>query len=89
MSEGELVFRIVRSPHAAATDGSARIPIKMTGLRSFLRNFTASAVREHLRSQVESSRSSPELTPNEVELVRFVRQGSFDWDAFLAEHSDG
>jgi hypothetical protein len=89
MSEGELVFRIVRSPHAAATDGSARIPIEMTGLRSFLRNFTASAVREHLRSQVESSRSSPELTPNEVELVRFVRQGSFDWDAFLAEHSDG
>lgn len=86
---GELVLRIVRSPHAAATEGSASIPIEMTGLRSFLRNFTASAVREHLRSQVESPTSSPELTPNEVELVRFVRQGSFDWDAFLAEHSDG
>ena len=61
----------------------------MTGMRSFLRNFTASAVREHLRSQVESGKSVPELTPNEVELVRFVRQGSFDWDAFLAERSDG
>jgi hypothetical protein len=61
----------------------------MTGLRSFLRNFTASAVREHLRAQIESSTSPPKLTPNEVELVRFVRHGSFDWDAFLAEHSDG
>jgi hypothetical protein len=89
MSPGELVFRIVRSPDAAARESCATIPGEMTGLRSFLRNFTASAVREHLRSQVESSRSSPELTPNEVELVRFVRQGSFDWDAFLAEHSDG
>jgi hypothetical protein len=89
MSQGELVFRILRSPHAAATKGCASIPIEMTGLRSFLRNFTASAVREHLRSQVESPKSLPELTPKEVELVRFVRQGSFDWDGFLAEHSDG
>ena len=60
----------------------------MNGIRSFLRNFTASAVREHLRSQAESPTSSPELTPNEVELVRYVRQGSFDWDAFLAERTD-
>ena len=60
----------------------------MAGLRSFLRNFTASAVREHLRSQVEDRGEAPDLTPNEVELVRFIRQGSFDWDAFLAEHSD-
>jgi hypothetical protein len=60
----------------------------MTGVRSFLRNFTASAVREHLRSQVEDSEESPELTTNEVELVRFIRHGKFDWDAFLAERSD-
>ena len=60
----------------------------MTGVRSFLRNFTASAVREHLRSQVEDGEEAPELTSNEVELVRFIRQGSFDWDAFLAGHSD-
>jgi hypothetical protein len=89
MSPGELVFQIVRSPHAAARDRCATIRGEMTGLRSFLRNFTASAVREHLRSQVESPKSLPELTPKEVELVRFVRQGSFDWDAFLAERSDG
>ena len=81
--------RIVRSSDALVARGSASIPGDMTGMRSFLRNFTASAVREHLRSQVESGKSVPELTPNEVELVRFVRQGSFDWDAFLAERSDG
>ena len=60
----------------------------MTGVRSFLRNFTASAVREHLRSQVEDREKTPDLTNNEVELVRFIRQGSFDWDAFLARHSN-
>lgn len=81
--------RIVRSSDALVARGSASIPGDMTGMRSFLRNFTASAVREHLRSQVESGKSAPELTPNEVELVRFVRQRSFDWDAFLAERSDG
>ena len=46
----------------------------MSGVRRFLRNFTASAVREHLRVHVESGKSAPELTPNEVELVRFVRR---------------
>ena len=59
----------------------------MKGIRHFLRNFTASAVKEHLRSQVEDTDRSPDLTPNELELVRFIRQGSFDWDAFLAERS--
>jgi hypothetical protein len=59
----------------------------MNGIRHFLRNFTASAVTEHLRSQVDASGGSPDLTTNELELVRFIRRGSFDWDAFLAERS--
>ena len=48
---------------------------------------TASAVKEHLRSQVEATGGSPDLTKNEIELVRFVCDGSFDWDSFLAEPS--
>jgi len=59
----------------------------MKGIRHFLRNFTASAVKEHLRSQVEDTNGSPDLTTHELELVRFIRRGSFDWDAFLAERS--
>jgi hypothetical protein len=59
----------------------------MKGIRHFLRNFTASAVKEHLRSQVEDTGGSPDLTTNELELVRFIRQGSFDWDLFLAGRS--
>jgi hypothetical protein len=42
------------------------------GLRYQLRNFTALAVREHLRSQVEHAGREAELTPNEVALVRFA-----------------
>jgi hypothetical protein len=57
----------------------------MNGIRHFLRDFTASAVKEHLRDQVEVTGTSPELTKNEIELVRFVREGSFDWDGFLAK----
>ena len=53
----------------------------MKGVRYFLRNFTASAVREHLRSQVDAG--SPALTANEIELVRYIRDGSFDWGALL------
>jgi hypothetical protein len=49
-----------------------------------MRNFTATAVMEHLRSQIEDTGGSPELTKKEIELVRFVREGSFDWDVFLA-----
>jgi hypothetical protein len=56
----------------------------MKGVRYFMRNFTATAVKEHLRSQVEDAAGPPQLTPKEVELVRFIRQGSFDWVAFLA-----
>ena len=58
----------------------------MKGIRHFLRDFTASAVREHLRSQIEASDGSPELTKNEIELVRFMcGEASFDWEAFLAK----
>jgi hypothetical protein len=53
------------------------------GIRYFLRNFTATAVKEHLRSQVEDTSGKPELTPKEVELVRFIREGSFDWASAL------
>jgi hypothetical protein len=59
----------------------------MNGIRRFLRNFTASAVKEHLRSEIEGSGGSPDLTRNEVELVRFICEGSFDWDTLLAERS--
>ena len=44
----------------------------MRGLRYLLRNFTALAVREHLRSQIDRAGSGAELTPNEVVLVRFA-----------------
>ena len=42
------------------------------------------AVKEHIRSQVENQARPPELTKNEIELVRFVRDERFDWDAYLA-----
>jgi hypothetical protein len=57
----------------------------MNGIRHFLRNFTASAVREHLRSEIEDGGGPPDLTPNEIELVRYICEGSFDWDTLLAE----
>ena len=53
----------------------------LKGVRYFLRNFTATAVQEHLRSQIEDTGGSPKFTPKEVELVRFIREGSFDWTA--------
>ncbi len=55
----------------------------MKGVRHFLRDFTASAVREHLRSQIEDTEGAPDLTKNEIELVRFIREGSFDWSTVL------
>jgi hypothetical protein len=61
----------------------------MKGIRHFLRNFTASAVKEHLRSEIEATGGSPHLTKNEIELVRFIRGGSFDWSAFLTERRAG
>lgn len=59
----------------------------MKGIRWFLRNFTASAVKEHLRSAIETGEGSPDLTSNEIELVRFICEDSFDWDALLARRS--
>ena len=56
-------------------------------MRRFLRNFTALAVRQHLRSEVEAGRALPDLTENELELVRFIVDGPFDWSAFLADRS--
>ena len=44
----------------------------MKGIRYAIRNFTALSVKEHLRSQIDDSGSEAELTPNEVELVRFA-----------------
>jgi hypothetical protein len=57
------------------------------GVRYLLRQFTATAVREHIRSQIEDNGGSPELTTNEIELVRFVRESPFDWDGYLAERT--
>ena len=50
-----------------------------------MRDFTATAVKEHLRSQIEDSDGPPELTDKEIELVRFICAGQFDWDVYLAE----
>jgi hypothetical protein len=58
----------------------------MKGIRYFLRNFTALTVKEHLRSQIEGSETGAELTPNEVELVRFAADRS-DQLAKLADRS--
>jgi hypothetical protein len=56
----------------------------MKGIRHFMRDFTATAVREHLRSAVATGGQAPDLTKNELALVRFMCEGSFDWNAFLA-----
>ena len=60
----------------------------MKGLRHFFRNFTALAVKEHLRSQIEQAGSEAELTPNEVELVRFAADRSAQLNE-LANRSPG
>ena len=44
----------------------------MRGIRHFLREFTARAVKEHIRSAIEDG-GSPELTKKEIELVRFIQ----------------
>jgi hypothetical protein len=59
----------------------------MRGVRYLLRQYTAMAVKEHIRSQVEGSSAPAELTGNEIELVRFIRDGRYDWDAYLAARS--
>ena len=60
----------------------------MKGIRYALRNFTALSVKEHLRSQVEQAENKAELTPNEVELVRFAADHS-DQLQKLAHRSPG
>jgi hypothetical protein len=62
--------------------------VGMKGIRYFLRNFTALSVREHLRSQIERAETAAELTPNEVELVRFTAARS-DQLKELADRSPG
>ena len=60
----------------------------MKGIRYALRNFTALSVKEHLRSQLEQEESGAELTPNEVELLRFAAYRS-DQLKELADRSPG
>ena len=59
---------------------------RVKGIRYALRNFTALSVREHLRSQIDESGTEAELTPNEVELVRFAAD-RFDQLKELADRS--
>ena len=59
----------------------------MNGIRHFLREYTATAVKEHLRSQLEETGGSPELTKKEVELVRFVLEWPTGWGAVGVESS--
>jgi len=61
----------------------------MRGIRHSLWNFSATAVEEHLRSEIEATGGSPDLTKTEIELMRFIHDGSFDWRAFLAKRSGG
>jgi hypothetical protein len=58
----------------------------LNGIRHFLREYTATAVKEHLRSQLEET-GSPELTKKEVELVRFVLERPTGWGAVGNEGS--
>jgi catechol 2,3-dioxygenase-like lactoylglutathione lyase family enzyme len=59
------------------------------GLRHLLRDFTATAVREHLRDQAQTPGRTPELTKSEIDLVRFVVEGPVDWEAVLGEETGG
>jgi len=59
-----------------ATSADSLTP-RMKGIRYLFRNFTALAVKEHLRSQIEGADAgAAELTPNEIELVRFATDRS-------------
>jgi len=57
------------------------------GPRYLLRNFTALAVKEHLRSQIDDAGTTTALTPNEVELVHFAAARSEQLQE-LASRSD-
>lgn len=56
----------------------------MHGIRHALRNFTATAVKEHLRSQLEDTGGAPNLTGKEIELVRYIRDESARLDAAVS-----
>lgn len=56
----------------------------MHGIRHFLRDFTATAVKEHLRSQLDSAHTA-ELTRNEVTLLRFLSERAADWQPLVGE----
>lgn len=60
-------------PAVSAANVSKEDEVKR--IRLFLRDFTARAVMEHLRSELEDTGRPPELTRKEIELVRFVRDG--------------
>ena len=57
----------------------------MKGIRKYLREITAIAVREHLRSKIEETGASTHLTKNEIHLLRFILDYSFYWGAFMSE----
>ena len=61
----------------------------MKGIRHFMREFTAMSVKEHLRSQLEDTGGSPDLTKREVELVRFVLARPTGWGAGLESPREG
>jgi hypothetical protein len=56
----------------------------MHGIRHLIRDFTATAVKEHLRSQLDSG-EAPKLTRNETELLRFVAQRAADWRPLVSD----
>jgi hypothetical protein len=62
--------------HVVLTVASGLSFRRVKGIRHFFRNFTALAVKEHLRSQIEDAGSGAELTPKEIELVRFAADRS-------------
>jgi hypothetical protein len=59
----------------------------MHGIRHFLRDFTATAVKEHLRSQLDSG--EPKLTRKEAELLRFMADRTTDWQLLVPDRSSG
>jgi len=82
---GHPTGRLVTPPSEASGFLSFRA---LKGVRYFFRNFTALAVREHLRSQIDRTDAGAELTPNEAELVRFTSDRA-DQLTKLADESSG
>jgi hypothetical protein len=61
---------------------------EVRGIRHVLRNFTATAVKEHLRSQLEDTGGAPKLTDKEVELVCYIRDESVKFDVIVPPRTD-